>query len=278
MAAAIPATNKWLLTKQASVALSGLWDDRHGAERRPGDGVGEGVWTLDHCFARGFSRGLDGDQRAAMSPWWKGVDTPPRSRPESVNRRRMRAGGGQEEGGASGMARWVQLHGVSWVQWASCPLFFHLWALCQIQSTWLSSYGNQLTALSPSSSLSDSITNTPPPLPLSPSLSHSLSISLVAAQSRPPLILLAKSQNGLQRAFILSLQSLCPLNTVSVTRSAFSAYNRTLLQNDDKDAMQNVFPNKEFSDVLLCIISSDNTCYHICTIALYRWKKNQHFP
>lgn len=250
MAAAIPATNKWLLTKQASVALSGLWDDRHGAERRPGDGVGEGVWTLDHCFARGFSRGLDGDQRAAMSPWWKGVDTPPRSRPESVNRRRMRAGGGQEEGGASGMARWVQLHGVSWVQWASCPLFFHLWALCQIQSTWLSSYGNQLTALSPSSSLSDSITNTPPPLPLSPSLSHSLSISLVAAQSRPPLILLAKSQNGLQRAFILSLQSLCPLNTVSVTRSAFSAYNRTLLQNDDKDAMQNLFPNKEFSDVL----------------------------
>ncbi|KAI9525546.1 hypothetical protein NQZ68_006095 [Dissostichus eleginoides] len=34
MAAAIPATNKWLLTKQASVALSGLCDDRHGAERR----------------------------------------------------------------------------------------------------------------------------------------------------------------------------------------------------------------------------------------------------
>ena len=34
MAAAIPATNKWLLTKQASVAPSGLGDDRHGAESR----------------------------------------------------------------------------------------------------------------------------------------------------------------------------------------------------------------------------------------------------
>jgi len=34
MAAAIPATNKWLLTKQASVALSGLWDDRQGVVRR----------------------------------------------------------------------------------------------------------------------------------------------------------------------------------------------------------------------------------------------------
>lgn len=34
MAAAIPATNKWILTKQASVALSGLRDDRHGLETR----------------------------------------------------------------------------------------------------------------------------------------------------------------------------------------------------------------------------------------------------
>lgn len=32
MAAAIPATNKWLLTKQASVALSGPRDDRRGEE------------------------------------------------------------------------------------------------------------------------------------------------------------------------------------------------------------------------------------------------------
>lgn len=34
MAAAIPATNKWILTKQASVALSGLRDDRHGLKPR----------------------------------------------------------------------------------------------------------------------------------------------------------------------------------------------------------------------------------------------------
>lgn len=151
MAAAIPATNKWLLTKQASVALSGLWDDRHGAEQSIEKQEARGAkreaehWTLLLTWA---SRGLEKAQRAETVPWWKVVDTPLRSLQDSVNRRWMRVK--KRRVGASGTARWEQLHGMSWVQWASCPLFFHLWVLCQIQSTWLSSLGNQLTAPPPS--------------------------------------------------------------------------------------------------------------------------------
>lgn len=37
MAAAIPATNKWLLTKQASVALSGPRDDSYGESGGAGE-------------------------------------------------------------------------------------------------------------------------------------------------------------------------------------------------------------------------------------------------
>lgn len=49
MAAAIPATNKWLLTKQASVALSGLRDDRHRAEWRGEERIGEAWKTMQEA-------------------------------------------------------------------------------------------------------------------------------------------------------------------------------------------------------------------------------------
>lgn len=179
MAAAIPATNKWLLTKQASVALSGLWDDRHGAERRPGDRAGgrrgslnSGPLLLTWVQPGPRWRPESGDEPLVE----RGGHTPEEPSGERKQEENESGWGTRGKGGASGMARWVQLHGVSWVQWASCPLFFHLWALCQIQSTWLSSYGNQLTALSPSSSHSDSITNTPLP-------SHSLPLSLILSPS-----------------------------------------------------------------------------------------------
>lgn len=60
------------------------------------------------------------------------------------------------------------------MQWASCPLPFHLRALCQIQSTWLSRLDKHLTPPTPSPPpLTDSITNCHhlPSLPASPSAS-----------------------------------------------------------------------------------------------------------
>lgn len=57
MAAAIPATNKWLLTKQAAVAPSG-WrrNDRSESERREGGGAGRrssGVEVIPLSESRG---------------------------------------------------------------------------------------------------------------------------------------------------------------------------------------------------------------------------------
>lgn len=179
MAAAIPATNKWLLTKQASVALSGLWDDRHREERR---GVKTGGTKGRLNSGPLHLRWANQAQITRDGPLVKsGGHThkePSGDRKQEENERKKGGEGHWRCGEASGMERWVQLHGVCRVQWASCPLFFHLWALCQIQSTWLSSFCNHLTALTPSSSLSPSIT-TSPPFP-SLSLSFSLFISLVA--------------------------------------------------------------------------------------------------
>ena len=205
MAAAIPATNKWLLTKQASVALSGLCDDRHGVERRGEERrrgqrqeAGERGWTLDHC-SEDWPAGAQRAETSRGGRCWthpRGAVRIALTGGEWERKRRGWQGGG----GASGMARWVQLHGVCWVQWASCPLFFHLWALCQIQSTWLSNLRNHRTALflplPPSSFLSPSYYPTAPPSP-------SLPPSLWWLQKRPPLcplILLAKSLNSLQQA------------------------------------------------------------------------------
>lgn len=100
MAAAIPATNKWLLTKQASVALSGLWDDRHGAEQSIEKQEARGAkreaehWTLLLTWA---SRGLEKAQRAETVPWWKVVDTPLRSLQDKqeVNESEKEKGGGK---------------------------------------------------------------------------------------------------------------------------------------------------------------------------------------
>lgn len=54
--------------------------------------------------------------------------------------------------------------GARWVHWASCPLLFHLSALCQIQSTWLSTLWAAHTALYLSPS--------PHPPPPSASVTH----------------------------------------------------------------------------------------------------------
>lgn len=132
MAAAIPAANKWLLTKQASVALSGLWDDRHGeAWRRCRKQGAEGkCWKLRLLGTWG---GHQRGRRSRMILWCKVGDTPMRGCQKSVNRRgrwewKKKEGRDAEGvcGGARGTGWWEQLHAVCWVQWASCPLPFHL--------------------------------------------------------------------------------------------------------------------------------------------------------
>lgn len=97
MAAAIAATNKWLLTKQVSVALSGLWDDRHGAgqreescRRRRRQERGAKLWTAAPQTGRPSQRCTE------TIPGGKGKDTPTRNPQESVNRRRMRANMGRD--------------------------------------------------------------------------------------------------------------------------------------------------------------------------------------
>lgn len=66
MAAAIPATNKWLLTKQASVALSGPWDDSYGASG--GAGEREAGRTPDRQALARESQGRDETRRDGRPP------------------------------------------------------------------------------------------------------------------------------------------------------------------------------------------------------------------
>lgn len=86
MAAAIPAANKWLLTKQASVAPSGLWDDRHGEAwgRCRKQGAEGKCWNLRLLGAWG---GQPWGRRLRMILWCKVGDTPMRGCQKNVNRR-----------------------------------------------------------------------------------------------------------------------------------------------------------------------------------------------
>jgi len=127
-----------------------------------------------------------------MIPWWKVVDTPPRSRQESVNSRRVRAKRGV--GGVGGERH----DGVSSTAWSVPSAVGQLSAL-------LSSLGFMsdtiYLAVKPRQA-SHSPLSLSHLLYLTPPLSLSLSISLVAVPLCP-LIPSAKALNGLQHALLL---------------------------------------------------------------------------
>lgn len=87
--------------------------ERRGEERR-GDEAGGKRGRAELCTAASpccstlmGQPGPDGARRAGRIPWRTVADTPPRSRQESINRRRLREKkrGRRGEGGATSMAR-----------------------------------------------------------------------------------------------------------------------------------------------------------------------------
>lgn len=121
------------------------------------DAGGGRLNSLDHCSSDGPAGARQGPQRTDHPL----VESGGHTREEPSGERKHEGRESEKEGGTRRGGGCSERHGevstTAWsVQWASCPLFFHLWALCQIQSTWLSSLGNHLTALSLSLSLSPS--------------------------------------------------------------------------------------------------------------------------
>lgn len=90
MAAAIPATNKWLLTKQAGVALSGLRHDERWAERRA-----ELSTTGPSHGPDGSGRDLESGDDPLAGSGRRTPEEPPGERKQEQNEEESGGGGGE---------------------------------------------------------------------------------------------------------------------------------------------------------------------------------------